>query len=57
MTDIEIRQARYDSEHLKWEIDDQVRYGSPSNVRVVLMRHPEHIPHLARVLEDFRHTP
>lgn len=42
MTDAEIKQARYDSKHLKWEIADQVFYGAPSNVRVVLFGHPEH---------------
>lgn len=42
MTDAEIRQARFDSEFLRWDIEDQVRYGSPSNVRVVLFGHPEH---------------
>lgn len=57
MTDAEIMQAEFDSMALRWEIEDQVRYGSPSNVRVVLLRHPEHIAHLARVLGDIRHTP
>ena len=60
MTDAEIKQAAYDSVHLKWEIEDQVRYGSPSNVRVVLLRHPEHLLQMIHVVFDVdgqAHTP
>jgi hypothetical protein len=57
VTDADIKQAAYDSVHLKWEIEDQVRYGSPSNVRVVLWRHPEHVEHVSCDVEVVRHTP
>ena len=46
MSDSEIRQSKFDWFHLKNEIEDGVRYGSPSNTRMVLRNHPEHLPGL-----------
>jgi len=60
MTNDEVRQSRYDSAHLKWDIVDQVRYGSPSNVRVSMTRHPEHLCRTINVVFDAdgqAHTP
>lgn len=42
MTTDEIRQAHFDSLHLKWENEDMIRYGSPTNTRMTLKHHPEH---------------
>lgn len=55
VTTDEIRQAHFDSLHLKWEHEDMIKYGSPSNTRALLKHHPEHE---ARVLHDTtRSTP
>ena len=56
MTTDEIRQAHFDSLHLKWANEDMIKYGSPSNTRMTLKHHPEHE---ARRVSDsmVRHTP
>lgn len=54
MSDSEIKQSKVDWLCLKWEIQDQVRYGSSSNTRVLLPGHPEHLPF---VREEASHTP
>jgi len=43
MTDHEIMEAHFDAVALRWTIEDQVRYGSPTNERVTLLMHPEHL--------------
>lgn len=43
MTTDEIRQAHFDSLHLKWANEDMIKYGSPSNARMTLKHHPEHL--------------
>ena len=56
MTTDEIRQAHFDSLHLKWANEDMIKYGSPSNARMTLKHHPEHDPR--RVSDStVRHTP
>ena len=56
MTTAEIRQAHFDSLHLRWEIEDMIGHGTPSNARALLKHHPEHE---ARRVSDsmVRHTP
>jgi hypothetical protein len=43
MTDDEIMQAAFSSIDLHWAIEDLVRYGAPSNERMTLLMHPEHL--------------
>jgi len=43
MTDHEVVMAAHDSIALHWAIEDLVRYGAPSNERMTLPMHPEHL--------------
>lgn len=56
MSDLEIRQAHFDSFHLKREIEDMIGHGTPTNARPLLKHHPEH--EALRVSDSMvRHTP